>query len=376
MKKLMGLVLAVAAMVGVGARAQDVTGQWQGTLKAGKDLRIIAKITKDDGKLGATMYSIDQGAQGFKATGVKLDGSTFRFQIDLIGGFYEGKLSGDGKSIVGTWTQGPTPLPLTLVKATVETAWEIPAPPAPPKLMAADADASFDVATIKPNASGETHMQGLTMQGRNFKIRNGSLGDLVGFAYDVQRKQIVDAPSWTDTDRYDVDAVPDKEGAPSPQQLRVMVRKLLADRFGMKFHQEKRDLPAFVLAVGKGGQKIQPTQLNGPLPGFGMRPGAGGLTLNVINAKMEEFTSFLQMMVLDRPVVNQTGLTGKYDFKVTFTPDDSQFNGHPPKLPEGTEASAANLFDAMQDQAGLKLSAEKTAVDVVVIDHVEKPSAN
>jgi len=100
--------------------------------------------------------------------------------------------------------------------------------------------------------------------------------------------------------------------------------------------------------------------------------------MNVINSTIEEFTSILQMMVLDRPVVDQTALAGRYDFKFTFTPDDSEFNGHPPKVPtpaEGVE-SAPGLFEALQQQAGLKLSAEKTPVEVIAIDHVEKPSAN
>jgi uncharacterized protein (TIGR03435 family) len=75
-------------------------------------------------------------------------------------------------------------------------------------------------------------------------------------------------------------------------------------------------------------------------------------------------------------VVNQTGITGKFDNNVTFTPDDSQFNGHPPKVKASDVTEAPNLFDAIQQQLGLKLTAEKTAVDVIVIDHVEKPSPN
>ena len=103
--------LLVAAMFGMGAQAQDVAGQWQGTLHAGgKDLRIILKIAKDDGKLGATMYSIDQGAQGFKATGVTMDGVTLRLSIDVIGGKFEGKMSGDGKTISGDLDPGPEPV--------------------------------------------------------------------------------------------------------------------------------------------------------------------------------------------------------------------------------------------------------------------------
>lgn len=356
----------------------DIAGNWQGTLQTEKSLRLILQIAKTDKGWSAKMYSIDQGAQAINASSVTLDGSSFKYAVDLIGGSYQGTLSADGSSIVGTWTQGPNPLPLTLVRATKETAWEIPAPPPPLKLMAADADPSFEVATIKPNDSGAASMQGLTVRGRNFATRNSSLGDLIAFAYEVQAKQIVGGPDWMDKDRYDIAAVPDKEGAPNPEQVRIMIRKLLADRFKLTFHQEKRELSAYVLTVGKNGQKLTPTQLKGPLPGIGMRPGAGGLTLSIRNGTLTDFTGFLQMLVLDRPVVNQTGLTDKFDFSVKFTPDDSQFNGHPPPLPKSTDTTEAapNLFEALQQQDGLKLSAEKTAVEVIAIDHVEKPSSN
>jgi uncharacterized protein (TIGR03435 family) len=378
MKRLFLWLVALTALMSSGLRAQDITGTWQGTLKANKDLRTVLKITKDDGRLKVVMYSIDQGAQPINASSAKLDGQIFTYSVDVIGGSYEGKLSADGTSVVGTWTQGPNPLPLTLVRATNETAWEIPAPPPPPKLMAADADPAFDVATIKPNPSGAAQMQQLTINGRNFRIRNGSLGDLIAFAFSVQAKQIVGGPDWIDKDRYDIDAIPDQEGSPNPQQLRTMIRKLLASRFALTFHHDKRELSAFVLTVGKNGEKLTPTQLKGPLPGLGFRPGKGGLTLQVANGNLTDFTGFLQSLVLDRPVVDQTGLTGRYDFKVMFMPDDSQFNGHPPKLPPDTDTTEAspNLFDAIQQQLGLKLSAEKTAVDVIAIDHVEKPSAN
>ena len=181
-----------------------------------------------------------------------------------------------------------------------------------------------------------------------------------------------------DKDRYDIAAVPDQEGAPNPEQVRIMIRKLLADRFKLTFHKEKRELSAFVLTVGKDGPKLTPTQLNGPLPGLGFGPGKGGVTLHMMNGRMEDFTGFLQQLVLDRPVVDQTGLAGKFDVNVTFSPDDSQFNGNLPpfaKPVEGVEP-APSLFDAIQTQLGLKLEAKKTQVDVIAIDHVEKPSAN
>jgi uncharacterized protein (TIGR03435 family) len=252
--------------------------------------------------------------------------------------------------------------------------------------MAADADPNFEVATIKPNNSGATSMQGLVIRGRNFITRASSLGDLISFAYEVQAKQIVNAPDWLDKDRFDIDAVPEQEGVPNSEQIRVMIRKLLADRYGLKFHHEQRDMSAYVLTVGKDGQKLKATQIQGNLPGIGIRPGTGGITLNMANAAIPDFTGFLQILVLDRPVVDKTGLPGRYDFQCTFSPDDSQFGGHPPQLPgQGNNAgvslgdvgaSAPSLYDALQQQLGLKLSAEKTAVEVIAIDHVEKPSAN
>jgi uncharacterized protein (TIGR03435 family) len=307
---------------------------------------------------------------------ISLDGSTFKFAIDIGGVTYEGKLNADGKSILGNWTQGTTPLPLNLERATKETAWEIPAPPPPPKQMPADADPSFEVATIKPNNSGGSSMQRLTVNGRDFDTVNSSLGDLIQFGFGVQSKQIVGAPDWLDKDRFDIHAVPDVDGAPNVEQLRVMIQKLLKERFKLTYHHDKREMSAFVLTVGKSGSKLTPTQLSGPLPGLFMRPGKTGPSLVVSNGTMGNFTGFLQAVVLDRPVVDQTGLTGKYDLSITFTPDDSQFNGRPfPKVADDIEP-APSLFDAIQQQVGLKLTPEKTQVDVIAIDHVEKYSAN
>jgi uncharacterized protein (TIGR03435 family) len=158
------------------------------------------------------------------------------------------------------------------------------------------------------------------LNGRNFATRNSSLGDLMAFAYEVQMKQIVGAPDWLEKDRYDIAAVPDKEGVPNPQQLRIMIRKLLASRFNLTFHHDKRELSAYVLTVGKNGQKLKPTELKGPLPGIGMRPVPAGLTLNMRNATMTDFVGFLQIIVLDRPVVDRTGIEGRFDYSVTFTP--------------------------------------------------------
>lgn len=361
----------------------DIVGTWQGTLHAGQDLRTVVKIAKDEkGAYGATFYSIDQGGAPIPVTSVTRDGVSVVITLNVIGGKFEGKLSPDGNTIDGKWSQGPSPLPLVLTRATPATEWGIPTPPPVIPPMAADANPSFEVATIKPNNSGANQMQGLVIRGRQFITRASSVEDLISFAYEVQAKQIVGAPEWINTERYDIEAVPDAAGTPNPAQIRTMIQKLLADRFQLKFHHDKKELSAYVMTVSKGGEKLKPTEIKGPLPGLGLRPASGGIGLHVINATMGDFTGFLQTLVLDRPVVDKTGLTARYDFDITFAPDDSQFNGHPPRFPSpqgGTSpepGTQPNLFDAMQQQTGLKLSAEKTPVDVISVDHVDHPSPN
>src|SRR5580698_446166 len=143
-------ILALAAISGGALLGQNITGSWQGTLKAGaQDLRIVVKITLDDDKLKAMLYSIDQPAPGMVASSINKEASTVKIAIAGLGS-YEGKLSSDGNSMAGTWTQG-APLPLNLFRATPETAWTIPEPPPPPVLMPATAKPEFTVATIKPS---------------------------------------------------------------------------------------------------------------------------------------------------------------------------------------------------------------------------------
>jgi uncharacterized protein (TIGR03435 family) len=368
------------------ASPRDLADTWQGTLHGGQDLRIVIKFSKDDkGGYKGVFYSIDQGGLALNLDAVTFGDQELKFKLQLAGISYDGKLSADGKTIDGSFNQGGGSHPLLLTRATQETAWEIPKPQPPPKPMAADADPNFEVATIKPNNTGATSLQALIIRGRNFATRASSLNDLISFAYSVQVKQIVNAPDWSDKDRYDVDAVPEQEGSPNVEQLRIMIRKLLTERFNLAFHHDKREMSAYVLTVGKDGNKLKPTQLKSTLPGLFAAPGTGGLTLHMVNATTSDFTGFLQSIVLDRPVVDRTGIQGRYDYQCTFTPDESQFGGHPPPMPNqannngstDTAAPAApSLYDAIQQELGLKLSAEKTAVDVIAVDHVDKPTPN
>jgi uncharacterized protein (TIGR03435 family) len=359
-------------------KTQSIADTWQGTLHAGRDLRTVVKITKaDNGGYKAVFYSIDQGGDGLPVNTITVDGATVRMTLTIIAGTYEGKLSPDGKTITGTWSQGPDPLPLVLTRATRETAWTIPPPT--PKLPPMDVNANprFEVATIKPSKPDDQR-KAFIIQGRYFKIINQPLTAILSFSYDVQAKQIIGLPPWADTDKYDIDAEPDGEGAPSNKQWKAMLQKLVAERFKLTFHQEKRELAVYVLSVGQTGPKLTKSEgdANG-LPALYFRGKLGDL--GVRNATMADFTGLMQQAVLDRPVLDQTGISGRYDFTLVWTPDDSQFAGlgvqiPPPPADDGK--APPNLYTAIQEQIGLKLEATKTPADVKVVDHVEKPSEN
>ena len=390
-RKLLPTMAAVAALVFFGliqitqVHAQspadnpttNIADTWQGTLHAGQDLRTVVKISKaEGGGYKAVFYSIDQGGTPLPVTKITLEGTTVKMSLTAIGGTYEGKLSADGKSITGNWSQGPNPLPLNLTRATPETEWTIP-PPAP-KLppMAANADPSFEVATIKPSKPDEQG-KAFLVRGNRFQTINTTLGEMMSFAYGVHSKQVINAPAWAATDKFDIDAKPDGEGAPSDKQWKSMLRKLLVERYMLTFHRDKKELSVYVLSVAKTGPKLSKSDgdPNG-LPGLFFRGGLGDL--HVTNANMADFSSLMQESVLDRPVLDQTGLAGRFDFTLKWTPDDSQFAGMGAKIPPPTDSANAppNLYTAIQEQIGLKLDATKAPAEVLVIDHVEKPSEN
>jgi uncharacterized protein (TIGR03435 family) len=356
--------------------AKDITGTWQGTLSVGRDLRIVIKVSKADGDgYKGLFYSIDQSGDSVPAPKITLDGTTVKMSIAVMGGTYEGKLSADGKTITGNWSQGPSPMPLNLTRATAETEWTIPAPT--PKLPQMDPNAtpSFEVATIKPSKPDEQG-KAFLVQGNRFRTINVTLSEMIAFAYGVHPKQIIGAPPWTGTDKYDIEAKPEGEGTPSEKQWKGMLQKLMADRFKLSFHREKKELSVYALSVGKTGSKLTKSagDPNG-LPGLFFRELGN---LHVTNGNMTDFTNLMQEAVLDRPVVDQTGLAGRFDFDLNWTPDDSQFAGMGARIPPPADGANAPppLYTAIQEQIGLKLDATKAPAEVLVIDHVEKASEN
>jgi uncharacterized protein (TIGR03435 family) len=372
-----------AAQAPAAAPDHGIVGTWQGTLHipAGDnhpaiELRIVNKVTKgDDGKLNVSDYSIDQGGGEMKSSSASFEDGVFKYGIQAIDGSYEGKMSSDGKSIAGNWTQGPNAIPLLLERATAQTEWTIPPPPVRLPPMAADANPTFEVATVKPSKPDEPGKL-FGVRGNHFKTINTTLTDLITFAYGVQQKQVVGQQEWMDKDKWDIEAQPDVPGAPNKQQVGTMVKKLLAERFQLKFHEDKKELSAYVLSVSKSGNKMTAGSTDpNQLPGL-FFTALGRLTVQ--NATMEDFAGLMQTAVLDKPVVDQTSLTGKWNFLLKWTPDESQFGGMGIKVPPPSDAPDAPppLFTAIQEQIGLKLEAGKAEVKVLVIDKAEKPSEN
>jgi uncharacterized protein (TIGR03435 family) len=362
------------------ASPTDIVGIWQGTLhiaQANRDLRTEIKIAKAaDSSYKLTFYSIDQGGQPFVADKTAFENGTLTFSMDAIGGKYEGKMSADGKTINGTWTQGPNGLTLILERTTEDAAWPIPEPV---KAMAPDAHPKFDVATIKPSQPNQPG-KGFGFNGTHTRTFHTNVNDLIAVAYGMHSKQIIGAPDWLGTDLYDIDGVADVPGRPSIKQMGEMMQGLLADRFALKFHHEQRELSVYSIQVATGGPKMKETTAGPNDPqGFGLR-GFGDLVVR--NMTMKEFASWMQSGIMDKPVIDQTGLTASYDFNLKWTPDDSQFvqfrgtNG-PIQPPAGDNPNAPpSLYTALQEQLGLKFTATKAMDDVIVIDHIEKPSSN
>jgi uncharacterized protein (TIGR03435 family) len=376
MKKLMFWIIALAALQGSALQAQNITGNWQGTLLAGQQkVRIVFKIALENDKLKATLYAVDQPSAPI-ATTITRDGSTVKMTVPSLNGNYEGKLSGDGNSITGTWTQG-APLALNLARATPETAWAIPEPPPPPARMAASANPAFEVATIKPSDPARPG-QIVTLRGAEVITTNTTVHDLINLAYWLHPKQLSGGPAWTESEKYDMTGKPDAPGQPNVDQMKMMIQKLLADRFQLKFHFEKRDLSVYAVKIAKTAAKIVRSQDDPkgyPSWSFGRIP--SGTTLTFRNSPMSQVTAILQNF-LDKPVVDQSGLSERYDFTLTFTLDPAQvarLGGAPIPVADNPDA-APNVFAAFQQQLGLKLESTNAPVNVMVIDKVEKPSEN
>lgn len=381
--------IALAILPVSGLLAQDLSGIWQGVVKnpdTKEELRTVIKIASpaivsSKSPIIGNFYSIDQTYLVFPAT-ITVQGSTVKMNIPGIGAVYEAKLSADGNTIAGTVKGFSVPAPWSMKRVTEAEAWPIPKPPVPTRPMAADADPAFEVATIKPTNPDATE-RGFRVQDSNISMRNMTLMELVRGVYDVHPNLLIGLPAWASSERYDITGKPDVEGQPNGDQFRTMLRKLLADRFHLTFHKEQKELPVFTLTVAKGGAKITrneakketKSETKNDTSGVIFRA-PGSVLLN--NLSMDDFCKMLQSSAVDRPVVNQTGLPGKYTFSLVWTPEQlvAAAPNPSPLAPAGQADAPPDIYAATQQQLGLKLDGTKLRVEVLVIDKVDKPSEN
>jgi uncharacterized protein (TIGR03435 family) len=250
------------------------------------------------------------------------------------------------------------------------TAGQAPSPSA--TAPATTAAPEIEAATIKPVKEPNPNMMHDRTEGRRLTMRYTSLRDLMMMAYEVDPRQIAGGPAWVATDEYDVDLVV-AEGVQVNQCEEAVLAELMADRFQLRFHREQRMMAVYVLEVAKGGPKLKAADANGV-------ENSGCEHLGVCSFRkrtLANFARFMQFVVMDKPVVDKTGIAGTFDFELKWAPDESQFNGMGFRVPvpDGT-APLPGLFTAIQEQLGLKLEPQKIPAEVLVIDHVERPSEN
>jgi uncharacterized protein (TIGR03435 family) len=237
-------------------------------------------------------------------------------------------------------------------------------------------DPTFEVATIKPVESDAKAGRYITMQGNNrFIEKDYTLKLLIAAAYDLNPRTISGGPSWIESDHYDIVAVTPGETRPTRDQQMSMLRNLLVDRFKLTFHREPKEFSIYELQVARNGPKLKESTVPNDPPTVG--PGVvhpQRIVLPARNATTSELASLLQRAILDRPVVDKTGLSGRYDFDLEWAPDETQFGGDVPTA--SADAPAAPLFSAIQEQLGLRLVATRGPVDSLIIDKAERPSAN
>jgi uncharacterized protein (TIGR03435 family) len=235
---------------------------------------------------------------------------------------------------------------------------------------------AFEVATIKPVESTPKSPRYIVMQGpHRFVEKDYTLKLLIAAAYNLNPKAVSGGPSWIESDHYDILALAPGEKQPSHDEQMAMLRTLLADRFKLAFHHEAKVFSIYTLEIAKSGSKLnsstapetdQPALVSTVYPQRILMPAR--------NASMADFASVLQRAILDRPVVDKTGLTGRYDFNLEWAPDESQFSGDVGAAPSDTPVPP--FFTAVQQQLGLRLEATRGPIETIVVDHAERPSAN
>jgi len=229
---------------------------------------------------------------------------------------------------------------------------------------------ALEVASIRLH---KTQIQsiGVKVSGARLTTEAMSADDLIAYAYDVKIYQVSGVPSWatsktTDCDRYDINAKAEGDAPLKTDQARALLQSLLAERFHLQFHREMKDTPVYALVVNKGGHKLK-EHTSDEQGGLRMT-GSNGIELTSTGSPISLLVSQISNNNgVDRIVVDRTGLTGKYDYKLTWAAGLAA-------VPN--DATAATIFTALQEQLGLRLEPQRAPIEVLVVDHIERPGEN
>jgi len=254
----------------------------------------------------------------------------------------------------------------------------------------------FEVASVKPSAPDARGSRIRNTPGGRVDVSNFPLKELIVFAWRIQPYQISGGPPWMASDRYDISAK--AENVPKEGELQLMLQALLADRFHLVTHRETREMPVYALVLArkdgrlgsnltesKEGGCTTPDRTQPPPPQEPGKPpvqycGQQMMGMGTLNATSVPISNIVPILarLLGRTVIDKTGLAGKYDLKLEWTPDDSQMIRKSPDAPAPPppDNQGPSIFTAIQEQLGLKLESQKGPVEMLVIDRAEKPTEN
>jgi uncharacterized protein (TIGR03435 family) len=228
---------------------------------------------------------------------------------------------------------------------------------------------AFEVASVKPHEASRT-LPGISTSGPRLNADAANLVRLIMYAYNLRGYQVSGAPLHLALGeaRYDIVAKAEGDAAPTKDEFRRMLQLLLADRFKLKVHRETRKMPVYALVAGKNGPKFKQSAPDAS-PGTHYAASDRNYQVTIPKATMDDVLTAIENSLIDRPVVDKTGLTGTYDIKMTYAPD-IKANRATPDLRD------IGIFTAVERQLGLKLEAQKAMVEILAVDRVEEPSGN
>jgi uncharacterized protein (TIGR03435 family) len=229
---------------------------------------------------------------------------------------------------------------------------------------------SFEVASVKPHG-GPLYRMDISTSGPRLNTEGANLLQLIMYAYNLKNYQVsgTTSPLFTTDARYEIAAKAEGDGVPTKDEFRQMLQSLLADRFQLTVHRETREMPVYALLVDKNGPKFKESAPDASPMGHFHWTGRDN-EITIPKASMDALIGAIANSMLDRPVIDKTGLTGTYDIKLKYTPDLRS------NREAGPDPNDITVFTAVREQLGLRLEPQKAVVEVLMVDHVEKPSGN